>query len=59
MTDHFRSDTCLLRSEMTGVTKNVACTVLSGMVHTIEPLLLIRKSSPCSGGSRFPLSLSE
>ena len=24
-----------------------------------DPLLLIEKSSPCSGGSRFPLSLSE
>ena len=30
-----------------------------GMVHVKEPLLLIRKSSPCSDGSRFPLSLSE
>ena len=29
-----------------------------GMMHIIEPLLLIGKSSPC-GGSRFPLSLSE
>ena len=29
-----------------------------GMVHIKEPLLLIRKSSPC-GGSGFPLSLSE
>ena len=27
--------------------------------HIKEPLLLIGKSSPCSGGSRFPLSLSE
>ena len=27
-----------------------------GMMHIKEPLLLIRKSSPC-GGSRFPLSL--
>ena len=24
-----------------------------------EPLLLIRKSSPCSGSSRFPVLLSE
>ena len=30
-----------------------------GMVHIKEPLLLIGKSSPCSGGSGFPLSLSE
>ena len=29
------------------------------MVHIKEPLLLIGKSSPCSGGSGFPLSLSE
>ena len=34
------------------------CYPVSGMVHIKEPLLLIRKSSPC-GGSRFPLSLSE
>ena len=26
------------------------------MVHIKEHLLLIGKSSPCSGGSRFPLS---
>ena len=26
------------------------------MVHIKEPLLLIKMSSPCSGGSRFPLS---
>ena len=36
-----------------------ACAILSvGMVHIKEPLLLIKKSSPC-GGSGFPLSLSE
>ena len=29
-----------------------------GMMHIKEPLLLIRKSSPC-GSSGFPLSLSE
>ena len=29
-----------------------------GMVQMKEPLLLIRKSSPCSGSSGFPLSLS-
>ena len=29
-----------------------------GMIHITEPLLLIRKSSPC-GSNRFPLSLSE
>ena len=28
-----------------------------GMVHIKEPLLLIGKSSPCSGGSGFPLSV--
>ena len=30
-----------------------------GMVYIKDPLLLIEKSSSCSGGSRFPLSLSE
>ena len=30
-----------------------------GMVHIKDPLLLIEKSSPCSGSSMFPLSLSE
>ena len=34
------------------------CYPVCGMVHIKEPLLLIKKSSPC-GGSRFPLSLSE
>ena len=34
------------------------CYPVCGMVHIKEPLLLIRKSSPC-GCSRFPLSLSE
>ena len=29
-----------------------------GMLHIKEPLLLIRKNSPC-GGSGFPLLLSE
>ena len=40
----------------TCVTKAMVCAILS--VHIKEPLLLIRKSSPC-GGSVFPLSLSE
>ena len=35
------------------------CYPVCGMVHIKEPLLLIKKSSPCSGGSGFPLSLSE
>ena len=34
------------------------CYSIYGMVHIKEPLLLIGKSSP-SGGSGFPLSLSE
>ena len=34
------------------------CYPVCGMMHIKEPLLLIRKSSPC-GGSLFPLSLSE
>ena len=32
------------------------CYPVCGMVHIKEPLLLIRKSSPCSGGSGFHLS---
>ena len=35
------------------------CYPVCGMMHIKEPLLLIGKSSPCSGGSGFPLSLSE
>ena len=42
----------------TGVTKAVVCYPVCGMMHIKEPLLLIRKSSPC-GGSGFPLSLFE
>ena len=34
------------------------CYSVCGMMHIKEPLLLIEKSSP-SGGSEFPLSLSE
>ena len=34
------------------------CYPVCGMMHIKEPLLLIRKSSPC-GGSGFPLSLLE
>ena len=32
------------------------CYPVCGMVHIKEPLLLIRKSSPC-GSSRFPLTI--
>ena len=35
------------------------CYPVCGMMHIKEPLLLIGKSSPCSGDSGFPLSLSE
>ena len=35
------------------------CYPVCGMVHIKDPLLLKRKSSPCSGSTRFPLSLSE
>ena len=34
------------------------CYPVSGMVHIKEPLLLMRKSSPC-GSSGFPLLLCE
>ena len=33
------------------------CYPVCGMVHIKVPLLLIKKSSPCSGGSRFPLTI--
>ena len=39
--------------------KRLSCAILYGIVHIKDPLLLIGKSSPCCGGSRFPLSLSE
>ena len=39
---------------MTGVTKAMVYAIRSGMVHIKDPL-----SSPSSGSSRFPLSLSE
>ena len=35
------------------------CYPVCGMVHIKEPLLLIGKSSPFSGGSGFSLFLSE
>ena len=44
---------------MTGVTGHGMCYPVCGMVHVKEPLLLIGKSGPHSGGSGFPLSLSE
>ena len=35
------------------------CYPVCVMVHIKEPLLIIEKSSPCSGGSGFTLSLCE
>ena len=35
------------------------CYPVCWMMHIKEPLLLIGKSSPCIGGSAFPLSLSS
>ena len=32
------------------------CYPLCGLVHIKDPLLLTEKNSPCTGGSRFPLS---
>ena len=44
----------------TSATKDVVCAILSfGMVYIKQTFLLIGKSSPCSGGSGFPLSLSD
>ena len=33
------------------------CYPVCGMMHIKELLLLIRKSSPCGGGNRFPLAI--
>ena len=35
------------------------CYRVCGMVHIKEPLLIIGNSSPCNGGSGFPLSMSH
>ena len=35
------------------------CYPVCGMGHIKVPLLLIGKSSPCSGGSMFPFLLSD
>ena len=35
------------------------CYYVCGMIHIKELMLLIEKSSPCSCGSGFPLSLFE
>ena len=35
------------------------CYHVCGILHIKDPLLLIGKNSLCSGGSGFPLSLSE
>ena len=39
----------------TGVTKDVVCYPVCGMVHIKEPLLLIQDSNSSNGSSRFPL----
>ena len=45
---------------MTGITKAaVMYYPVCGMLHIKDHLLLIEKNSPCSGVSRFPLSLYE
>ena len=33
------------------------CYTVCGMMHVKDPLLLIEKSCPYSGGSRFPLTI--
>ena len=40
------------------VLHTILCTVVCGLMHIKEPMLLIRKCSPC-GSSRFHLVLSE
>ena len=52
LTSHFS------QCSMTCKTKAMICAILSaGWVHIKYPLLLIKKSSPHSGGSRFPISV--
>ena len=52
--DPTRSSQC----STTSVTTGMYCPVC-GVVHIKEPLMLIGKRNPCSGGSGFPLTLSE
>ena len=47
----FRSNHCFT----TGVSNVMVCTILSVGSYIKDPLLLIEKSSPCSGGSGLPL----
>ena len=42
-----------------GVAKSMVWTILSGIVHTKDPLLLIGNNSPCSSGRGFLLLLYE
>ena len=44
-----RSSQC----SMTDIIMAVVCAILCGVVDIKDPLLLIGKSSPCSGGSGF------
>ena len=46
---------CSSQCSTTGVTKATVCAVLYVKVHIKDSLLLIRKSSPCSGRSRCPM----
>ena len=51
---------CSSQCFTTVVQNVVVCTVLFvGMVHVKGPLLLVRKRNPWTGGSGFPLQLSQ
>ena len=43
---------------MSGVTNALVCAILSGIVNIKDTMMLMGKSSSCSGANRFPLSLS-
>ena len=56
---HGRLIELFLVSASAGITWSGMCYTVCGMVHIKDPLLLIEKSSPSNGSSRFPLSLSS
>ena len=50
---------CFSQCSTTCVSKAVVCEILPEVVYVKEPLLLIRKSSPCIGSSGFSFSLYD
>ena len=50
------TELCLISAS---ATKAIACSSIYEMVDIKDPWLLIENSSPCSGRSGFPFSLTE